>query len=111
MTRKPIELTDEDVLLVLNYKKGDGIPVKFYPTVMYHSTPCYGWDRWENDKFEEQWDEGAKYWNSLCGFVFRQQKLNKIRDKNPHYLKKSKANYINGYHPNPKFIYYGELLK
>jgi hypothetical protein len=103
--QKRIVLTDEIVKECLDHRPGDGMPLSYWSSAMPHyGDDLLGWDKYENDKFIEQQEEGSLFFCKVLNFVNRTKKLNEKRKLQPTYCLKVRNN------PIPHFIYHGLLL-
>jgi hypothetical protein len=69
------------------------MPIQLYPDELFHIDTKNTWDRFENDKFIENYDQSVNYWNSLLGVARRLKKLERKRIKNKSYCNKSDRNF------------------
>jgi hypothetical protein len=70
----------------------EGMPLKFYPDDMPHPEPCFGWDEYENDRFNEAYPSCVNFWQRVLNLAKRTRKLEEVRKTNPQFCNKSPYN-------------------
>lgn len=88
-----VELSDDDIIAILNHKPGGRIPIRYYPNEMFHPDPQDAWDQWENERHDQNWFHTVKHWSILTAYVRRRIKLCGKRRTDPSYCNKSARNY------------------
>ena len=85
-------------------KTGDtSLPIELFPTCMHHSDPIGAWDEWENNKFRRDINDASRLWSFYLNRARRLEKLERIRELDPTYCKKSHYN-KNKYRIRARFV-------